>query len=461
MSVMLLEMAVYQESDVFAMNPIANVDSAAVSNLEGKEYIRFVWNEISSNQINSKYTLSESILRTIYSHHCVGRNLRKAALLALAEGLNYGKVIASWGEGHNKSQKTGMIGAPIMIDGVKYLLCVTTMRNRNHVIKPYAITLKDANGNNVEEKTVVGNNLVHDSNNGDSTSGNNRLSTITASHHTNTPLSSNAKVQQNIQTNKQNNENIQYYSMNNKVRLTEKQLHSVIKESVHKLLNEISCGGTSKQGNPYDNWDGGFGDNWSDEQWAEYEKKRAEKYKDIPNRDYFNESKGFANKEQSKMMDWKKKRTDAFYDKDGKPISKKYTPRDKDGIPKPIKIKESQLHNIVKESINKVIQEGWFGNDAKYGEKWWNPFSWVNDETKRSMDKAEARRNQRLKDVERKKRQQEQEKERDRLRRETEFRAAERDREQAKWAARHGSGAAHAGESYLGIGHSAYDDMGR
>lgn len=37
MSVMLLEMAVYQESDVFAMNPIANVDSAAVSNLEGKE----------------------------------------------------------------------------------------------------------------------------------------------------------------------------------------------------------------------------------------------------------------------------------------------------------------------------------------------------------------------------------------------------------------------------------------
>lgn len=108
-----------------------------------------------------------------------------------------------------------------------------------------------------------------------------------------------------------------------------------------------------------------------------------------------------------------------------------------------------------------MIQEGWFGNDAKYGEKWWNPFSWVNDETKRNMDKAEARRNQRLKDVERKKRQQEQEKERDRLRRETEFRAAERDREQAKWAARHGSGAAHAGESYLGIGHSAYDDMGR
>lgn len=148
----------------------------------------------------------------------------------------------------------------------------------------------------------------------------------------------------------------------NRIRLTESQLHKVIKESVYKVLNEISCGGTSKQGNPYDNWDGGFGDNWSDEQWSEYEKKRAEKYKDMPNRDYFNESKGFANKEQSKMMDWKKKRTDVFYDKEGKPISKKYTPRDKDGIPKPIKVRESQLHNIVKESINKVIQEGWFGN---------------------------------------------------------------------------------------------------
>ena len=148
----------------------------------------------------------------------------------------------------------------------------------------------------------------------------------------------------------------------NRIRLTESQLHKAIKESVYKVLNEISCGGTSKQGNPYDNWDGGFGDNWSDEQWSEYEKKRAEKYKDMPNRDYFNESKGFANNEQSKMMDWKKKRTDVFYDKDGKPISKKYIPRDKDGIPMPKKVTESQLHNIVKESINKVLQEGWFGN---------------------------------------------------------------------------------------------------
>ena len=54
----------------------------------------------------------------------------------------------------------------------------------------------------------------------------------------------------------------------NRIRLTESQLHKAIKESVYKVLNEISCGGTSKQGNHYDNWDGGFGDNWSDEQWS-------------------------------------------------------------------------------------------------------------------------------------------------------------------------------------------------
>lgn len=143
----------------------------------------------------------------------------------------------------------------------------------------------------------------------------------------------------------------------NRIRLSDSQLHKAIKESVYKLLNEISYGGTSKQGNPYDKWDGGFGDNWTDEQWDEYRKKREEGYKDMIKRDYFNESKGFANKEQSKMMDWKKKRTDAFYDKDGKPISKKYTPRGKDGRPKPIKVSESKLHNIVKESINKVLQE--------------------------------------------------------------------------------------------------------
>lgn len=150
----------------------------------------------------------------------------------------------------------------------------------------------------------------------------------------------------------------------NRIRLTELELHKVINESVYKVLNEISCGGVSKQRNPYDNWDGGFGDNWSDEQWSEYEKKRAEKYKDMPDRDYFNESKGFANKEQSKMMDWKKKRTDVFYDKEGKPISKKYTPRDKDGIPKPIKVRESQLHQIVKESVEQIMNEAY--SDAQY-----------------------------------------------------------------------------------------------
>ena len=108
----------------------------------------------------------------------------------------------------------------------------------------------------------------------------------------------------------------------NRIRLTEPQLHSVIKESVYKVLNEISYGGTSKPGNLDDKWNGGFGDNWSDEQWDEYKKKREEKYKDkdMPIRNYFNESNGLANKEQSKMMDWKKKRTDVFYDKEGKPI---------------------------------------------------------------------------------------------------------------------------------------------
>lgn len=174
------------------------------------------------------------------------------------------------------------------------------------------------------------------------------------------------------------NKNI-YESRNrkNRIKITESDLYKAINESVKNGLSEICYGGNIPSKHDTRDFTGGFGDNWTDEQWAEYKRRRAEKYKDMPDRDYFNESKGFANKEQSKMMDWKKKRTDVFYDKDGNPISKKYTPRDKDGIPKPIKVTESQLHNIVKESINKVLKEGWFGNTN--GQKWYNPMSWTWD----------------------------------------------------------------------------------
>jgi hypothetical protein len=48
---------------------------------------------------------------------------------------------------------------------------------------------------------------------------------------------------------------IMYYNMNNKlIRLTESDLHRIVKESVKRILNEIKLGGESLHGNNAEDW---------------------------------------------------------------------------------------------------------------------------------------------------------------------------------------------------------------
>ena len=92
-----------------------------------------------------------------------------------------------------------------------------------------------------------------------------------------------------------------------------------------------------------------------------------------------------------------------------------------------IRLTESDLHRIVRESVNKILSEvsgmpntrkgkyvpaywekgeprrersdyddneefvteGWFGNDKRYGEKWWNPNTWMSDKEKREKDRID------------------------------------------------------------------------
>jgi hypothetical protein len=67
---------------------------------------------------------------------------------------------------------------------------------------------------------------------------------------------------------------------------------------------------------------------------------------------------------------------------------------------KVIRLTEGDLHRIIKESVEQIIEnaenEGLFGtrlfgNDEKYGEKWYNPFSWASKKDKERQDAFAAK----------------------------------------------------------------------
>ena len=119
-----------------------------------------------------------------------------------------------------------------------------------------------------------------------------------------------------------------------------------------------------------------------------------------------------------------------------------------------VRVSEAQLHQIVKESVEKVMNEGWFGNDAKYGEKWYNPLTWVSDKEKTRIDQAERERKKRLRDIDRRKAEREKE-DAEGYRR---WRQSEAEKAQRKYAQNYSSGlACHAGEYYDPMRTSSYD----
>ena len=67
---------------------------------------------------------------------------------------------------------------------------------------------------------------------------------------------------------------------------------------------------------------------------------------------------------------------------------------------KVIRLTEGDLHRIIKESVEQIIEnaenEGLFGtrlfgNDEKYGEKWYNPNTWMSDGEKMEHDRMEKK----------------------------------------------------------------------
>ena len=243
---LLYEMAVYSERDVFKMNPVASVSTDVTNNLEGEELRKYIFQHYQTVEIPSKYKIDEHIVGELISHHCGHRKMKKAALLSLPNVINANLVTAPWrrrlgddGQPVRKNDKrpSGMISAPILIDGVK-CLCSLTLRLSKGIITPYSLALKDENGEIIEGEKMEGTiSSVPHSSSEPTTIGDAHSVKATTSHDTE-PSFQGTKVQQNDEINKNNDIKTEQYMNKKQIRLTESDLKQIIKESVSKILNE-------------------------------------------------------------------------------------------------------------------------------------------------------------------------------------------------------------------------------
>lgn len=127
------------------------------------------------------------------------------------------------------------------VDDVKYL-CLLTVKF-NHLtgkIFPYVVNLEDENGMKVSDDIMVNNNNTNTPSNSDTSMG------AVTSQDNRTPSNLTANLQHNIETTKDNSEikteNKQYETNASKkpVRLTESDLHRIVKESVSQVLQNIT-----------------------------------------------------------------------------------------------------------------------------------------------------------------------------------------------------------------------------
>ena len=134
---------------------------------------------------------------------------------------------------------------------------------------------------------------------------------------------------------------------------------------------------------------------------------------------------------------------DDAYGISGEDFNNTYKFNESKNMKQVIKLTESDLHRIIMESVNAILNEGLFDRfKKKKTEQKPRVDYWANREKERQQAEKEKRDKEYYR------------------------RSAERDNEYVRnRRAREGSNrnqsAAHAGETYYGIGHSAYDDMGR
>lgn len=202
---LLVEMATYEESEVFALAPVDSASTRDVESLEDDKLREFVYNRIS----NVDNTISEHDIGVLIKHHCGNRFRKKTALFTLPYVINANYVIHPWRREANNGEiikgkdkrLSGMVGAPILIDGTKYLCNISLKKSANGKVRPYALTLKDGNGNIVENEKMDSTLQVPDSNSEPTTSWNAHFNKVTTSPDTNPSTNAN---RENNKTDKMN-----------------------------------------------------------------------------------------------------------------------------------------------------------------------------------------------------------------------------------------------------------------
>ena len=242
---------IWTKEQLFAMDCVASVYTKDIAGLSIPQLKDYIQNTCKSVKLNPQFVYSRHHIGNLVSHRAVNKEMKKVVMSSVPYVLNNGHPITKWAYKPNPQNpidrmQSCLYGAPIMINDVKYL-CLLTIKFNNITGKifPYVVNIEDENGMKVSDDISVldNNDATTPSNSGTSTG------TVT-SQDSRAPSNPTANVQQNIETNKNNDiktENKQYKTnrnMKHRVRLTESDLHSIVKESVKKVLNEV--GNTTK-----------------------------------------------------------------------------------------------------------------------------------------------------------------------------------------------------------------------
>jgi len=213
--------------DLLNSEPVVSLSGDEFLPIEGKTFIQQVQEFFAAQggKANSPFgtvLLDKKGIKNDLGHG-IGR-LKAASFAAVKDVLEKGVVINPMGQYHtnNKKNPTGMIAAPIIIGDEKYVCVVEVIANRQ-VTRLYVheVTLtKNLQGDVADSNAVPGdNNLVTQ------------------------PQGEIAKILRNYVNTKNNDENNSKTEnrihMNKKlIRLTESDLHKIVKESVNKILKE-------------------------------------------------------------------------------------------------------------------------------------------------------------------------------------------------------------------------------
>jgi len=236
---------IWTKEQLFATDCVASVYTKDIAGLSIPQLKYYIQNTCKSVKLNPQFVYSRHHIGDLVSHRAVNKELKKVVMSSVPYVLNNGHIVTNWGckpdpKNLIDRMQSCLYGAPIMIDDVKYL-CLLTVKF-NHLtgkIFPYVVNLEDENGMKVSDDIMVNNNNTTTPSNSDTSMG------AVTSQDNRTPSNPTANVQQNIETTKDNSiktENKQYKTntnMNKKqIRLTESDLHRIVKESVKKVLNE-------------------------------------------------------------------------------------------------------------------------------------------------------------------------------------------------------------------------------